>query len=44
MQFDLLGLENGSSGSGLSAGTNNYIARPIDVEKLLSLLRVWMRI
>jgi CheY-like chemotaxis protein len=26
----------------LDAGANDYIAKPIDVEKLLSLLRVWM--
>ena len=26
----------------LAAGANDYIAKPIDVEKLLSLLRVWM--
>ncbi|MBI3843888.1 MAG: response regulator [Planctomycetes bacterium] len=26
----------------LQAGANDYIAKPIDVEKLLSLLRVWM--
>ena len=27
----------------LEAGANDYIAKPIDVEKLLSLCRVWMR-
>jgi CheY-like chemotaxis protein/CHASE3 domain sensor protein len=26
----------------LTAGANDYIAKPLDVEKLLSLLRVWM--
>jgi CheY-like chemotaxis protein len=26
----------------LSAGANDYISKPIDVEKLLSLIRVWM--
>ena len=26
----------------LSAGANDYMAKPIDVEKLLSLIRVWM--
>ena len=26
----------------LSAGANDYIAKPLDVEKLLSLIRVWM--
>ena len=26
----------------LEAGANDYIAKPIDVEMLLSLLRVWM--
>lgn len=26
----------------LTAGANDYIAKPIDVEKLLSLIRVWM--
>jgi CheY-like chemotaxis protein len=26
----------------LKAGANDYIAKPIDVEMLLSLLRVWM--
>jgi CheY-like chemotaxis protein len=26
----------------LAAGANDYIAKPLDVEKLLSLLRVWM--
>jgi CheY-like chemotaxis protein/signal transduction histidine kinase len=26
----------------LSAGANDYIAKPLDVEKLMSLLRVWM--
>ena len=26
----------------LAAGANDYIAKPIDVEKLLSLIRVWM--
>jgi len=25
-----------------AAGASDYIAKPIDVEKLLSLLRVWM--
>ena len=28
---------------GLDAGANDYIAKPLDVEKLLSLVRVWMR-
>jgi len=27
----------------LAAGANDYIAKPLDVEKLLSLIRVWMR-
>ena len=27
---------------GLDAGANDYIAKPLDVEKLLSLVRVWM--
>ena len=27
----------------LAAGANDYIAKPLDVEKLLSLVRVWMR-
>ncbi len=26
----------------LAAGANDYISKPIDVEKLLSLIRVWM--
>ena len=26
----------------LAAGANDYIPKPLDVEKLLSLLRVWM--
>ena len=26
----------------LAAGANDYVAKPIDVDKLLSLLRVWM--
>jgi CheY-like chemotaxis protein len=26
----------------LDAGANDYIAKPVEVEKLLSLLRVWM--
>jgi len=26
----------------LVAGANDYIAKPLDVEKLLSLIRVWM--
>jgi CheY-like chemotaxis protein len=26
----------------ISAGANDYIAKPLDVERLLSLLRVWM--
>jgi len=26
----------------LEAGANDYIAKPLDVEKLLSLIRVWM--
>ncbi len=26
----------------LSAGANDYMAKPLDVEKLLSLIRVWM--
>jgi len=26
----------------LAAGANDYIAKPIDVDKLLSLVRVWM--
>jgi len=27
----------------IAAGASDYVAKPIDVEKLLSLLRVWMR-
>ena len=26
----------------LAAGANDYIAKPLDVEKLLSLIQVWM--
>ena len=26
----------------LAAGANDYIAKPLDVEKLMSLVRVWM--
>jgi CheY-like chemotaxis protein len=26
----------------LEAGANDYMAKPLDVEKLLSLVRVWM--
>jgi CheY-like chemotaxis protein len=26
----------------LQAGANDYIAKPLDVDKLLSLIRVWM--
>jgi len=26
----------------IEAGANDYIAKPLDVEKLLSLIRVWM--
>jgi CheY-like chemotaxis protein len=26
----------------LAAGANDYIAKPLDVEKLMSLIRVWM--
>jgi CheY-like chemotaxis protein len=26
----------------ISAGANDYMAKPLDVEKLLSLVRVWM--
>jgi CheY-like chemotaxis protein len=26
----------------LAAGANDYIAKPLDIEKLLSLVRVWM--
>ena len=26
----------------LEAGANDYLAKPLDVEKLLSLIRVWM--
>jgi CheY-like chemotaxis protein len=26
----------------ISAGANDYIAKPLDVERLLSLLRVWI--
>ena len=26
----------------IAAGANDYIAKPLDVEKLLSLVRVWM--
>ena len=26
----------------LAAGANDYVAKPLDVEKLLSLIRVWM--
>ena len=32
---------NGASG-GAAAGASDYIAKPIDVEQLLSLMRVWM--
>ena len=28
--------------AGLQAGANDYMAKPLDVEKLLSLVRVWM--
>jgi CheY-like chemotaxis protein len=27
----------------LAAGANDYIAKPLDVDKLLSLARVWVR-
>jgi CheY-like chemotaxis protein len=27
----------------LAAGANDYIAKPLDVDKLLSLSRVWIR-
>jgi len=27
----------------LAAGANDYVAKPLDVDKLLSLIRVWMR-
>ena len=27
----------------LAAGANDYIAKPLDVEKLMSLIRVWIR-
>jgi CheY-like chemotaxis protein len=27
----------------LAAGANDYISKPLDVERLLSLVRVWMR-
>jgi CheY-like chemotaxis protein len=27
----------------LAAGANDYIAKPLDVDKLLSLARVWIR-
>ena len=27
----------------LEAGANDYIAKPLDVDKLLSLTRVWIR-
>jgi DNA-binding response OmpR family regulator len=26
----------------LTAGANDYIAKPLDIDKLLSLARVWM--
>ena len=26
----------------LAAGANDYLAKPLDVDKLLSLIRVWM--
>jgi CheY-like chemotaxis protein len=26
----------------IQAGANDYMAKPLDVEKLLSLVRVWM--
>ena len=26
----------------IKAGANDYIAKPIDIERLLSLMRVWM--
>ena len=32
----------GRSGTCLDAGANDYMAKPLDVEKLLSLVRVWM--
>ena len=28
--------------SGLKAGANDYITKPIDVDKLVSLIRIWM--
>src|SRR4030095_13163432 len=28
----------------LAAGANDYIAKPLDVERLLSLVRVWMAV
>ena len=31
-----------ATAEGLGAGANDYIAKPLDVEKLLSLVRVWM--
>lgn len=26
----------------ISAGANDYVSKPVDVEKLLSLIRVWL--
>jgi tubulin-specific chaperone A len=32
----------GDKGACIDAGANDYLSKPVDMDKLLSLLRVWL--